>query len=105
MRLLEFLKETDVNRAVEERKRTPGAILLDVRTAEEYRAGHIPDGIHLPLREIGRAKEMFAKHTPIYVYSQNGGKSMQAASALVKMGFRSVKNIGGIVGYTGKIEK
>ena len=42
MGFFEFFKQADINQGVKEYTATPGAVLLDVRTSEEYRGGHIP---------------------------------------------------------------
>ena len=42
MSFFDLFKQPDVNRGVKEFQRTSGAVLLDVRTPEEYRSGHIP---------------------------------------------------------------
>lgn len=42
MRFFDFLKGPDINQGVKEYSTTDGAVLLDVRTPDEYRQGHIP---------------------------------------------------------------
>ena len=50
MRLFNFFRNTaDINTGVAEYKTNDGAVLLDVRTAEEYRDGHIDGSINIPL--------------------------------------------------------
>ena len=44
-----FFSKTDINRAVEECRNTPGAVLLDVRETEEFCSGHIPGAVNVPL--------------------------------------------------------
>ncbi|MBQ9717328.1 MAG: rhodanese-like domain-containing protein, partial [Clostridia bacterium] len=55
MGFFDFLKQPDINQGVEQYKTTSGAILLDVRTPEEYAEGHIPGGQNLPLQNIDKA--------------------------------------------------
>ena len=43
MRFFDFLKGPDINQGVKEYSTTDSAVLLDVRTPDEYRQGHIPD--------------------------------------------------------------
>lgn len=50
MGLMDFLKPADINAGVEEFRATPGARLIDVRTAGEYAGGHIPGAVNVPLR-------------------------------------------------------
>ena len=52
MGLMDFLKPADINAGVEEFRATPGARLIDVRTAGEYAGGHIPGAVRV-LHERG----------------------------------------------------
>ena len=54
MGMFDFLKSADINGGLEEYDRMPQAMLLDVRTQDEYRAGHIPGSCNLPLDSIER---------------------------------------------------
>ena len=106
MRFSDFLKGPDINQGVKEYSTTDGAVLLDVRTPDEYRQGHIPGSINVPLPSIDNVADMIDnKATPIFVHCLSGGRSRQAAAALRQMGFTNVKNIGGISAYTGKVER
>ena len=58
MGFFDFLKQPDINQGVEQYKTTSGAILLDVRTPEEYAEGHIPGGQNLPLQNIDKAADI-----------------------------------------------
>ena len=105
MGFLDFLKCPDINRGMEEYRATPGAILLDVRTPQEYSEGHIPGSKNVPLQALGAAGSVPAgKDTPLFVYCRSGARSRQAAGLLVQMGCKNVKNIGGITAYKGKVE-
>ncbi len=42
MGFFNFFKQSNINQGIEEYKRTAGAVLLDVRTPQEYQEGHIP---------------------------------------------------------------
>ena len=83
-----------------------GAVLLDVREPEEYAQGHIPRSKNVPLSVINQVGKVEPdKNTPLYVYCLSGGRSSQATAMLVRMGYTAVKNIGGISGYSGKVER
>jgi phage shock protein E len=98
-------KSADINGYVEEIKTVTGALLVDVRTPQEYAAGHIPGSINIPLERILDIKNVIGdKNTPLYVYCRSGRRSSQAAAELEKAGYRQVVNIGGIIDYKGKIE-
>ena len=106
MGFFDFLKQPDVNQGVNEYHRTSGAVLLDVRTPEEYRGGHIPGSKNIPLQTIDRVDTVAEnKDTALYVYCQSGARSRQAAGMLKQMGYTNVNNIGGIAAYAGKVER
>ena len=106
MGFFDFFKQPDVNRGVKEFQRTSGAVLLDVRTPEEYRSGHIPGSRNIPLQTIDRVCSVAEnKDTTLYVYCQSGARSRQAAGVLKQMGYTNVNNIGGIAAYAGKVER
>ena len=106
MSFFDLFKQPDVNRGVKEFQRTSGAVLLDVRTPEEYRSGHIPGSRNIPLQTIDRVGSVAEnKDTALYVYCQSGARSRQVAGMLKQMGYTNVNNIGGIAAYAGKVER
>ena len=106
MDFFDLFKQPDVNRGVKEFQRTSGAVLLDVRTPEEYRSGHIPGSRNISLQAIDRVASVAEnKDTALYVYCQSGARSRQAAGMLKQMGYTNVNNIGGIAAYAGKVER
>ena len=106
MGFFDFLKGPDINQGVKEYNATDGAVLLDVRTPDEYRQGHIPGSKNVPLQSIDKVTVMINnKATPIFVHCLSGTRSRQAAAILQQMGYTNVKNIGGISAYTGKVER
>ena len=73
------------------------AILLDVRTQEEYDSGHIPGSVCLPSEEIGPEMPIaFDRDAEILVYCRSGRRSAQAAETLTAMGYTNVADFGGI---------
>ena len=72
-------------------------IWIDVRTAREYKSGHIEDAINIPYKEIGREIESVTKNKSekIYLYCESGGRSGIAKKILDKMGYVNVINAGG----------
>ena len=106
MGFFDFLKGPDINQGVKEYNATDGAVLLDVRTPDEYRQGHIPGSKNVPLQSIDKVTVMINnKATPIFVHCLSGARSRQAASILHQMGYTNVKNIGGISAYAVKVER
>lgn len=104
MGFLDFLKVPDINRGVKEFQETCGAVLLDVRTPQEYRAGHIPGSRNVPLQSLDKVTGLADQDTPMFVCCHSGARSSQAVNVLQRMGYTNVKNIGGIAAYTGKVE-
>ena len=105
MGFFDFLKQPDINKGVMEYRNTDGAVLLDVRTPQEYREGHIPGSKNVPLQGIDKAADMVEnRDTVLYVYCYSGARSRQAVSRLQHMGYSNVNNIGGIADYRGKVE-
>ena len=107
MGLFNFFRNTaDINTGVAEYETNDGAVLIDVRTAEEYRDGHIDGSVNIPLDRISSVENTVNdKSTPLYVYCLSGGRSGQAVSYLKQIGSTNVKNIGGISSYRGKVVK
>ena len=105
MGIFDFFKQPDINQGVQEYKNAAGAVLLDVRTPQEYREGHIPGSQNVPLQQLDKVEEVTEnKDTGLYVYCHSGARSRQAVSLLKHMGYTNVHNIGGIAAYSGKVE-
>ena len=106
MGLFDFWKMPDIGRGVEEFRAAPGAVLLDVRSRQEFQEGHIPGSRNVPLSAIEEAAALAEdKQTPLFVYCYSGARSGQAVRALRRMGYANVKNIGAIAAWTGKVER
>ena len=106
MGFFDFFKQPDINQGIKDYQATPGAILLDVRTPQEYEGGHIPGSKNIPLKAIDKVASVAEnKDTVLYVYCQSGARSRQATSMLQGMGYTNVNNIGGIAAYSGKVAR
>ena len=92
----------NINRGLETYRATSGAILVDVREADEFATGHIPGAVNAPLSTIGNTT--LPKDAPLFLYCLRGSRSKRAAGILKKMGY-TVKSIGGISGYKVTIER
>lgn len=75
-----------------------GAILIDVRTEEEYKENHIDKAINISNTEISEKIEEKVpdKNKKIIVYCQSGIRSNNAATALITMGYTQVYDLGSI---------
>lgn len=101
-----FLNRADINKGVSEFQATDGAVLLDVRTKDEYQGGHVPGSRNIDVSQIEKVTALASdKATPLFVLCLSGARSSRAVNALKSMGYTNVKNIGGISAYTGPIER
>ena len=100
-------KSISMSEAEEMMKNEKDYIILDVRTAEEYKEGHIPNAINVANETIGEDEiaELPDKDQLIMVYCRSGRRSKQAASKLMKLGYSNIVEIGGIIDWKGDIEK
>ncbi len=74
-----------------------GALLLDVRSDQEFQEGHIPGALHIPHDQVAdRILELPACTQTIVVYCRAGGRAEMAKAVLVERGFCRVMNLGGI---------
>ncbi len=106
MSFMDFFRRPDFDAGLEAWRSQKGAVLLDVRTAQEYRQGHIEGSLNIPLQDVAAVqKSVPAQDTPVYVHCLSGSRSAQAASELKAMGYTNVTNIGGISAYRGKVVK
>ena len=82
-------------------------IILDVRRADEFASGHIPGAIHVANESIGTGDipELPDKDQLILVYCRSGNRSKQASRKLVALGYTNIVEFGGILDWTGEIEK
>ena len=101
--MFNLFRRPDINRGVEEFRNIPGALLLDVRTPEEFREGHIPGSRNLPLQNLEEAA-IETETVPVFLYCRSGNRSATAARILRSMGYRNVTDLGGISAWRGDLE-
>lgn len=72
-------------------------IIVDVREPDEFKGGHIPRAINVPLSALNsRINELEKyKNKPVIVCCRSGQRSAQAAVSLRKQGFNTVHNLSG----------
>ncbi len=78
-------------------------LLLDVRSAGEWRSGRIAGATHIPLADIAARSGELPSGRAIVVYCASGMRSRIAAGTLAKKGFADVRNMtGGISAWQGR---
>ena len=82
-------------------------IIVDAREQSEYDEGHIKGAIVIPYTEIEqKAEELLPNKTQlILVYCRSGRRSKIAAQSLANMGYKNVKEFGGIIDWQYEIEE
>ena len=72
-------------------------VLIDVRTKEEFKSGHLEKAINIPYTEIEEQIKSITKdnHKNIVVYCKSGRRSGIAQKTLIQMGYKNVVNGGG----------
>lgn len=81
-----------------------GAIVIDVRTADEYKGGHIKGSLNIPLSDIKEAMSWLIKDVPTIMCCESGSRSDAAKKILEANGYSKVYN-GGSCNDLGKITK
>ena len=85
----------------------PNAVVLDVRSEEEWNEGIIPGAITIDIRQgqafVDAVKALDSTKN-FYVYCRSGARSGQACSLLDQMGFENAYNLeGGILNWEGEV--
>ena len=76
-----------------------GAVLLDVREDDEWRAGHAPQARHVPLGSLANRQEDIPVDAPLVAVCRSGQRSSTAATALSRAGYDVVNLAGGMKGW------
>ena len=99
-------RQISMDEAVTMMAQETGYIILDVRRADEFSAGHIPGAINVANESIGTDEipELPDKNQLIMVYCRSGRRSKEAAEKLVKLGYTNIVEFGGILDWKGEIE-
>ena len=95
--------QISMDEAVEMMKTEKNYIILDVRTYDEYKEGHIPGAVCVPNETIGsdHISELPDKEQCIMVYCRSGNRSKQAAGKLAQQGY--TYEFGGIIDWKGEL--
>lgn len=90
----ELLDVTDYKKAVINKD----VQLVDVRTAREYRRGHLGNALNIDFYSKSRFETAFNKldkSKPVYLYCRSGHRSRKAAMKLIAMGFNKIYDLEG----------
>ena len=101
------VKNVSASEACQFIQENPGLLILDVRTEEEYRQGHIPGAVLVPVEEFSSRVGEFAAYSdkPVLVYCASGGRSPEAVDILLNNHFSRVYHLyEGISGWVYDLE-
>lgn len=65
-------------------------VIVDVRDESEYREGHIPTAINIPVETFAAKSEVLPKEKKIIVYCNTGGRSYTAYRKLMKLAYPNI---------------
>lgn len=86
-------------------KNNKQVVLLDVRQPEEYREGHIPGSIHIPLGELEDKLDKLDQNQEYLLICRSGRRSVFACEMLSEHGFEKLFNLqGGMLRWSGDVE-
>lgn len=96
------------NKTFAAQMKNENAVILDVRTPEEYSAGHIPHAILINYNapDFSARIDSLSKNKTYLVYCAVGGRSAKASTMMTEKGFKDVYNLeGGFTQWNGATEK
>ena len=73
-----------------------GATLVDVRESSEWKSGHAPQAVHIPLDQIDQRARRLQKNRPVVVVCASGMRSNTAAKKLRNLGYEATSISGGM---------
>jgi rhodanese-related sulfurtransferase len=76
-----------------------GETVVDVRNADEYSAGHVPNSVFMPLPTLPLRLSELDRHTPLYVICESGSRAFQACQFLQQHGYQAINVHGGMSAY------
>ena len=82
--------------SIVKQKLESGAIIVDVRTPDEFRDGAYPGAKNIPLSDLGSRLGEIPKDRPVVLYCASGARSSSAARAMKQAGYSDVINAGGL---------
>lgn len=101
-RLFRHIESYDITIQELKVKQANGAVVIDVRSSQEYKEGHISGAINIPEYKIGNdiRNQLKDKDNEYILYCSSGIRSKNAYKKLIKLGYRNVYNLyGGLEEY------
>jgi len=88
------------------REESRGGRVVDVREPFEYRRGHIPGAVNIPLGQLRSRISEIPNDVPVFLYCHSGMRSRQAGRILLRHGYRQVAHLkGGMAAWDGPLAK
>jgi hydroxyacylglutathione hydrolase len=75
---------------LEQQRADGGAVVLDVRGAVEFEAGHVPDALHIPHTRVGVQAGTLPVDKPVLVYCNSGARAAHAVALLTRLGIKAI---------------
>jgi rhodanese-related sulfurtransferase len=72
----------------------PNDLIIDVRTPEEFQAGHIHEAQNTPHEEVLSVADRLKQYRTVYIHCKMGGRAKMAAQALQEYGVNNVVCVG-----------
>lgn len=98
--MFNFFKSNSLSqdKAYEMLQQDPSIKLIDVRTKDEYKSGHVKNSVNIPLNTLPAryASALPNKEAKIFVICLSGSRAADATDFLKKAGYTDVHNIGGV---------
>lgn len=74
-------------------------LLVDVRTPNEFKEGHIAGAVNIDLQQLSRRLDELPHDQPIVLYCRSGSRSATAANLLTQAGYDNVYDLGGVIAW------
>ncbi len=92
-----MMKPSAADKAAAKEMINKGALVLDVRSPDEFATRHHPNAVNIPLPDLeSRLGELGDKSRPIVAYCLSGARSARAVALLKGAGFTNASNAGGL---------
>jgi len=94
---VDILPPKDAFELIQKNKGNSNFVILDIRTPEEFRDGHIEGAVNVDFRSENFGKEIdrFDKNKTYFVYCRTGNRSYDALNLMGPIGFRSIVRLAG----------